>query len=218
MVPSWLGHHDHTVQNAEFKGIIRHERGTMLVAPIRFPAHQQRTYVKNRGATVENPLNSSTDEIALARPALDSLDTNVSSRRRSGNTMKTSLDRRRFLATTAAASAVLSVTPAVPAKTTSRWSWAASPSAASRFRRGRSSTTGRRTCSTCCAAAAGIGAAGTGSRRSRPPTPSSPAPGLPGHRQRHQRAADVARRTGCRAGRRGDRCRRIPSSPQSTPS
>jgi len=29
-------------------------RGTMFVAPVRFLVHQQRTYVKNRGATVED--------------------------------------------------------------------------------------------------------------------------------------------------------------------
>src|SRR5512143_2919939 len=29
----------------------------MFVAPVRFPAHQQRTYVKNRGATVEDQLD-----------------------------------------------------------------------------------------------------------------------------------------------------------------
>jgi hypothetical protein len=32
----------------------------MFVTPVRFLAHQQRTYVKNRGATVEDQLNRDT--------------------------------------------------------------------------------------------------------------------------------------------------------------
>src|SRR5512135_654199 len=41
----------------------------MYVAPVRFLVHQQRTYVKNRGATVEDELHLLGSPLGLPRPA-----------------------------------------------------------------------------------------------------------------------------------------------------